>query len=506
MRGQSRLPLLSSSAPTPPSLVRVNWIRALSLVLFLLSSARLLADSAEPSPHEEDEWDIMNVLSNAGLHDLADESWNVYGQATYIYQWKPPFHALYTNLNGSPNSLLPNHETTFTGTATAYVGVKLWDGGEVYAAPEIISERPLSNLKGLGSVIQNFELQKNGQELPAVYLSRVYYKQSFGFGGSDVFMESDPLQLGTTEKSQRLVLTAGNYSVLDVFDKNRFSGDLRRQFLNMAFLSYAAFDFAADARGYTWGLTAQYFHDEWALRWGRFIAPYHPNQLTLDWNIFQYYGDQIEVEHNHELFDQPGVIRILGFRNRENMGSFKDAIAIFDSNPQKYNATTCTSFNYDSQNSGAPDLCWARTANIKMGIGINFEQQITSDMGVFLRGMYNDGRTEVYSYTSTDRSLSLGTLIKGERWGRERDLVGFGYSQGWISKTHAQYLGMGGIDGFIGDGAIKQASEHGVDLFYSYNVFNPVWISADYQFIANPAYNADRGPVNIYGLRAHAEF
>ncbi len=144
----------------------------------------------------------------------------------------------------------------------------------------------------------------------------------------------------------------------------------------------------------------------------------------MDWNISQYDGDQIEVEHNHELFDQPGVIRILGFRNRENMGTFKDAIAIFDSNPQKYNATTCTSFNYDSQNSGAPDLCWARKANIKMGIGINFEQQLTSDIGVFLRGMYNDGRTEVYSYTSTDRSLSLGTLIKGGALGPRARLGG----------------------------------------------------------------------------------
>jgi hypothetical protein len=447
----------------------------------------------------------MNWLSAQGLHDLHDENWNAYGQTTYIYNWKPSFPALYTNLNGSPNSLLPTPETGFTATATAFAALKLWSGGELYAVPEVISERPFSDLKGLGSVIQNFELQKSSGEPPVIYLSRVFFKQSFGYGGHKVSLESDPMQLGTTEDSHRFVVNVGNFSILDIFDKNQFSGDLRRQFLNMAFLTYAAYDFAADARGYTWGITGQYIHDDWALRYGRIIAPYHPNQLTLNWNIFQYYGDQLELEHKQVLYDQPGVVRILGFRNRENMGKFSDAIAAFEANPAE-NATTCTGFNYGSQNSSAPDLCWARKPNVKLGIGINIEQQLSEDIGVFLRGMYNDGKTEVYSFTSTDRSLSLGTLVKGGGWGRKRDLMGLGYAQGWISKSHAQYLGMGGIDGFIGDGAIRQASEHAVDVFYSFNIWNPIWITADYQFIANPAYNADRGPLNVYSARFHAEF
>lgn len=480
-------------------------VRLFALLCLLLVNGKVWAESAEPDPRESDDYDLMNWLASQGLHDLNNEAWNAYGQTTYIYNWKPAFHALYTNLNGSPNSLLPTPETGFTATATAFVAVKAWHGGELYAVPELISERPFSDLKGLGSVIQNFELQKNSGELPLVYLSRVFFKQSFGFGGDPVSMESDPMQLGTTEDSHRLVINAGNFSILDIFDKNQFSGDLRRQFMNMAFLTYAAYDFGADARGYTWGMTGQYFHDDWAFRFGRIIAPYHPNQLTLNWNIFQYYGDQVEIEHKHRWGEQPGVVRLLGFRNRENMARFSDAIAAFETNPAE-NATTCIGFNYDSHNAHAPDLCWARRSNIKSGIGVNLEQQITEEVGVFLRGMYNDGKTEVYSFTSTDRSLSLGTLVKGGLWGRNRDLAGLGYAQGWISKSHAHYLGMGGIDGFIGDGAIKQSSEHAVDMFYSINIWKPIWITADYQFIANPAYNADRGPLNVYSARFHAEF
>ena len=308
----------------------IRGVLRLCLAFLLLAvTPSVFAESAEPDGREEDEFDFMNVLSDEGLHDLTDERWNAYGQTTYIYTWKPQFPALYTNLHGTPNSLLPQAETSFTATATGFFGVKTWDGGEVYAVPEMISERPLSDLKGLGSTIQNFELQKTGAVQPVIYLSRVYFRQTFGLGGDRLPVESDPMQLGTTVDSRRLVFNVGNFSPLDIFDKNSYSGDLRRQFMNMAFLTYAAYDFGADARGYSWGGTAQYIHDNWAIRAGRVIVPYHPNQLTLDWNIAQYYSDSYEIEHTHIIGDQPGVIRILGFRNRENMGNFQDAVDLF---------------------------------------------------------------------------------------------------------------------------------------------------------------------------------
>ncbi len=481
----------------------------LSILLVFCSlflTTRVEADGANyPALFDEDELSVMGLLSKLGWHDFKDERWNFYGQTTYISQWQPAFHAAYTNLNDTPNSLLNKSNNGFTGSVTFYVSGKAWKGGEFYIAPEMISELPLSGLKGLGGSINDFELQKNGTESATWYTSRAYYRQTLSLGGTSSEIESGPLQIAGKADSRRFVFTAGKLSILDIFDKNTYAGDLRQQFFNMGFMANASYDFAADARGYSWGMVGEYYYDNWAFRLGRFAAPTNPNQLSLNFNIFDSYGDQLEVEHRHEIKGQPGAVRILAYRNRENMGRFSDAIAAFEADPAK-NATTCTSFNYDSPNASAPDLCWARKMNVKMGIGINMEQSITPDIGVFFRGMYSDGNTEVDSYSSSDRSMSFGVAVKGMRWGREKDTLGIGYAQSWISKVHAEFLNMGGIDGFIGDGKINVAPEQVVDLYYQCHVFKSVWVSADYQHIANPGYNADRGPLDIYGVRLHLEF
>ncbi|CAD6878362.1 OmpA-like transmembrane domain [Methylomonas albis] len=470
----------------------------------MLCTANVKAE--QPLADDEDgNFSFMQLLADQDWHDMKDERWNAYGQATYISSWKPAFPAQYTNLNGTPHSLLPNAERSFTGTVTAYFGLKAWQGSEIYLAPEMISELPLSDLKGLGGSIQNFELQKSGSVSATWYKSRFYLKQTISMGGDSHHVVSGPLQLAGNADSRRLVITGGNLSILDIFDKNSYAADLRQQFLNMAFLTNAAYDFAADARGYSVGLAAEYYFDDWTFRLGRFATPQNPNDLPLDFRIFKYYGDQVEIEHRHRLFTQPGAVRLLAYRNHERMGRWDDAIAAYQANPAQ-NAANCTSFNYDSANSSAPDLCWVRKANVKMGIGINLEQQLFDDVGVFLRGMVSDGKTEVYSYTSADRSLSFGSLIGGDRWGRHYDALGIAYASSWISAGHAEYLRLGGVDGFIGDGNLRYRPEQVVDIYYKLRLLPSAWMTLDYQHIANPAYNADRGPVDVYGVRAHFEF
>jgi carbohydrate-selective porin OprB len=198
---------------------------------------------------------------------------------------------------------------------------------------------------------------------------------------------------------------------------------------------------------------------------------------------------------------------VLGYRNHENMAKFSDATVAFLNDPNK-NAANCpsTAFSYDSNNDTAPDLCWVRRPQNKLGIGLNIEQQVSSDIGLFFRGMYSDGRTEVFSYTSADRSMNFGTLVKGERWYREKDVFGIGYARSWISNQHAAFLNLGGVDGFIGDGKLNYRPEQGLNLFYSVNLYSSIWFTGDYQHIVNPAYNADRGPVDMYGLKMHVEF
>jgi hypothetical protein len=471
----------------------------------LFASAPARAQAAPPAPHEDAALDFMNILTDHGMHDLQDESWNIYAQSTYISSWKLPFSAAYTNANGSTNSLVTGAERSFTWTLTEFFGLRLWPGAEVYMVPEIISERPLSNLRGLGGSIQNFELQKTGSETPQLYRAQTFLRQTIGLGGKTVDKTSQPLQLARVDRRRRLVLWAGNFTVLDIFDKNSITGDPRQTFLNMAFMTHAAWDFPADARGYTWGAAAELYWDDLAFRIGRGAPPVNPNALPIDFNIFQHYGDAFELEHDHKVLGQAGAVRLLAYRNSVVTGAFADAIAAFQADPHK-NAASCTSYNYGSGNFNAPDLCWVRRLNVKVGIGVDLEQHITSDIGLFFRGMYADGRTEVDAFDSADRSMSFGAVAKGSLWKRPFDVTGVGFGLAWISSIHAQYLAMGGIDGFVGDGALKQAAESVFDVFYSVNLFKAIWLTGDYQFVSNPGFNADRGPVHIFGARAHAEF
>ena len=164
-------------------------------------------------------------------------------------------------------------------------------------------------------------------------------------------------------------------------------------------------------------------------------------------------------------------------------------------------------FSYDSENAQAPDLCWVRKPTVKSGVGGFGEQSLTRSIGVFSRAMISDGRSEVGAYTSTDRSLAVGVLGKGAAWLRPKDLAGVGTQYGWISRPHADYLRLGGVDGFIGDGTIRPASERSLDLFYSVYVRGAaMWVTGDYQRIRNPGFNADRGRVNVFSLRVHGEF
>lgn len=171
--------------------------------------------------YSNEPFDFMSLLTEHGLHDIKNESWNVYGQFTWISNWKASFSARYTNTNGSINSLVTEGEHSYTGTLTAFMGLRLWSGAEAYYVPEGISEKPLSELRGL-SAIQNFELQKGGTPTPQIYRSRSYLRQTIGLGGGRIEKKSGPMQLGTTEDSRRLVLTVGSFSILDFLDKNSF--------------------------------------------------------------------------------------------------------------------------------------------------------------------------------------------------------------------------------------------------------------------------------------------
>jgi high affinity Mn2+ porin len=147
-----------------------------------------------------------------------------------------------------------------------------------------------------------------------------------------------------------------------------------------------------------------------------------------------------------------------------------------------------------------------RRDNSKYGVYVNGEQQVMKDIGVFARASWNDGRNEILSFTDIDRSVSGGVSIKGSYWGRPSDTIGIGGAVNGLSDAHRDFLAVGGNGLLIGDGRLNYRTERIIEAYYAFAIDKSFTLTADYQLIANPAYNADRGPVNIFSGRLHGEF
>ncbi|MDE2600059.1 MAG: carbohydrate porin [Rhodocyclaceae bacterium] len=412
------------------------------------------------------------------------EDWNAKFQATYVWQRKDSFSAAYSDAH----SLSQDREKSYSFTATASLGIRPWVGGELYFNPEAAQGVPLSGLTGLAG-FTNGEMARTSGPMLKLYRARLFLRQTWDQGGEREAVASEANQLAGSVARQRMVLTVGNLSVLDIFDNNEYNHDPRTQFLNWALMTHGSYDYAADARGYSWGAALEWYHDDWAFRIGRFAQPKEPNMLALDPDIFRHYGDQIEVEHAHEINGQPGKLRFLAFHNRTKMSRYQDAL------------------NFAAINGGTPDINQVRYGEqSKVGFGINLEQALSNDVGMFARASLADGKTETYAFTEIDRSISGGILVKGGSWGRGMDKVGLGIARNGLSRAHRDYLASGGMGFFLGDGKLNYRPETIFETFYSWSVARSSQLSFDWQYIQNPAYNADRGPVNMFAVRLHSEF
>jgi hypothetical protein len=407
------------------------------------------------------------------------------GQMTYIWQRQYAFHADYTG----PNSLSPAPQTTYTLSFTGYLGALApWEGGELYVDPEAFEAHPLSNLLGLAG-IQNAELQKaSGVELRA-YLARAFVRQTFELGGESREVPAGFNQLATHYDSRRLVFTLGKSPLTDFFGRTSYASDPRTQFMNWALITYGAYDYAADARGYNIGGFGELDWDNWAFRAGRGMEPSIANGRSNYYNLFKRHGDQVEIQHDHEVHGLPGSVSVLVYRNVANAGNYTQAVALAQ-------ATGTT-----------PDITANRSLAAKNGYGLSVEQSLSPAVGVWARGMWCDCKVEQYAFTEIDNMVSAGVSLKGSIWRRAEDTVGAGFSLNGLSPSHRAYLAAGGLGGFIGDGQLNYAKEQNYEIYYSAQVYRGVHLTGDYQRVVNPAYNLDRhGPVNIVGARVHVEF
>ena len=408
------------------------------------------------------------------------ETWGWHGQATYVWQAKPAFRSAYEG----GNSLAARREKSYSFTATAALGARPWSGAEAYADAELVQGVPLSGLAGLGG-LSNGELQKTAGSNPVLYRARLFIRQTWALGDESEAVESAMNQLAGTQARRRLVLSAGNLAVSDLFDSNAFAHDARTQFINWALLTHGHYDFAADSRGYSDGAAVEWFGDDWTLRGGRFAVPVESNGLRLDGRLDRRFGDQIELEHRHRIGGRDGALRLLVFRNVARMARFDDALAAAGSQP--------------------PALEPVRRLQSKRGWGVATEQALSDNLGGFLRFGRHDGATEPYSFASIDDSVSAGLVWRGGAWNRSGDQIGLALASNGLSAAHRRFLAAGGLDFFIGDGRLRYGRETIVEAYYAAAAGKRTMVSLNLQQITHPAYNRDRGPVHLLALRLHAE-
>ena len=418
---------------------------------------------------------------DAGQAQPADESWGLHVQATNVSQWHPAFNASYSG----QNSLNPASSSAETSDVTLFAGTRFW-GGELWINPEIDQGFGLSNTLGMAGYPSG-DAYKVGANAPYQRLPRLFYRKTINLGGEVKQVESGLNQLAGTQSADNVILTMGKFSVVDVFDTNAYAHDPRADFMNWSVVESGAFDYAADAWGYTYGASAEWTQSRWTFRGGVFALSKTPNSTKIDptFNQHEYVG---EVEERHRLFGHDGKLKLLAFVNDGLMGSYADALRLA------------------SQTNSTPDTALVRRGNTNSGLALNLEQELTSDLGAFARASYNDGAEQAFDFTEINRSVAAGFSLKGGRWNRPGDTFGFAAVANGLSGAARDYFAAGGMGILIGDGALNYGLEKIVETYYSLQATRNFFVTFDYQYVTNPAYNQDRGPVNIYGMRLHFEF
>jgi high affinity Mn2+ porin len=425
---------------------------------------------------------LMNYAAAPALAGEA-EDWAVHGQSTVIEQYHPAFHSPYRG----PNSMDPGSRGNETVNATLYVGARPWDGGEAWANGEIDQGFGLSNTLG-AAAFPNGQGSKVGKSEPYFRLHRFFFRQTFDLGGEEEDLAPSANQLGGSRAHDNLVVTMGKFGTVDIFDANSYAHDPANDFLSWAVIDTGSFDYAADAWGYSYGAAAEWNTGDWTLRGGFFDLSRVPNGTELTRGFGQYQVDA-ELERRFQLLGHDGKAKILGFANRGEFGRYDDAVA------------------HGLALSQLPDTATVRRPSFRSGLVVNLEQGISDDLGAFLRAGMTDGSREADEFTDIDNSIAVGLSLSGASWVRRDDTIGLVLESGGISPAARRYLAAGGLGILVGDGRLPEyGRETVVEAYYSAALFKGVALTADYQLIANPAYNPDRGPISVLGLRLHGQF
>jgi hypothetical protein len=409
------------------------------------------------------------------------------GQANVILQWHSAFPAKYSG----KNSLKSAAENDTSKVYTLFLGYELTPTTEVFFDIESAGGHGLGNALGLAG-ITNLDVVRNTTLSQDPYVARLMLRQIIPLTDERVPADRDEFHLATSVPARRIEFRIGKFGIADFFDLNTWGSDSHLQFLNWTVDNNGAYDYAANTRGYTDGAILEYDDHWFSARFAEVLMPKVANGMNLDADAARARAENLELEASgNRIAHRAGTLRLLGYLNHADMGNYREAI-------NEYLAGDKVS---------PPDItATRRQGRHRYGFGMNFEQEIVPDVGVFGRLGWSDGHNESFAYTEDDRTLELGGFTKGTFWKRRNDRAGVAFVANGIVAAHQQYLALGGIGFLLGDGGLTYGPEKIFEGFYTAHLWRGFFASFDIQHINNPGYNQDRGPVTVPGLRFHVDF
>lgn len=438
--------------------------------------------------------EIVDTNTLPATQPATGQKWNFHVQNTDIMQGYPGFSAKYSGANSLPSG----GETRETVSLDLMAGLRLWRGAEMHIDGLMWQGFGVGNAVGAAG-FPNGEAFRLGTSVPNGSITRLFIRQTIGFGGEQEDVADDQFTLAGKQDVSHLTFTLGRFSAKDIFDNNTYANDPRTQFMNWALMANEAWDYPADAIGYTTGIAIELNQPKWTLRYGFFQMPRFSNSLTAedrifkwpydssaqDGPIFQAWGMVTEFERRYNFKSHPGAIRFLAYLNRANMGNYQDAVN-GSIRPADINATAAFRYKY--------------------GFGLNVEQEIFKNVAVFSRLGWSDGHNQAWVFSDVDYTATAGISIKGEAWHRADDTFGIAGVFNGISKSHQEFLAAGGTGILAGDGNLNYGWEKILETYYDFKIWKTIHATLDYQFIAAPAFNQNRGPVSVLGARLHWKF
>jgi len=440
------------------------------------------SSEAAPSDSDSDDTDLVTLFP----HSNTSRYW-ISGLANIVLQWHGAFPAKYTGTN----SLRPEPENGTSKVYTLYLGYELTPTTEVFFDMESAGGHGLSNALGLAG-ITNLDVVRNTTLSQDPYVARLMLRQIIPLGDERIEADRDELHLATSLPARRIEFRFGKFDLADFFDLNTWGQDSHLQFLNWTVDNNGSYDYAANTRGYTDGVLVEYDDHWWTARFAEALMPKVANGINLDADVARARAENLELEARGKLIaHRAGTVRLLSYLNHADMGNYRKAIDDYLAGPE----------------TSPPDItATRRQGRHKYGFGLNFEQEITSQVGVFGRLGWSDGRNESFAYTEDDRTLELGGFATGSAWHRRNDRAGVAFVANGIVAAHQQYLALGGLGFLLGDGGLTYGPEKIFEGFYTAHLWRGFFASFDLQHVNNPGYNQARGPVTVPTLRFHTEF